>query len=306
MSETPSFQLPEPTTETVVSGRVPAFPKSSRIPTKEAPRVYSVTSERPTPPAYIDPSSHRFWHNFALWNGIRFEVVPMALFKAPPFWVSWSVSLQLYHPHNPIDEIQKAERPAELVMHLYYPIDPRIKVIDIEGATRAYPNDENNGWLFAHTDEGTHHDYELRLLSAIDGVCQPFFRQLQVDSFSAASTARTTAQRRFGLLSEFYGRVVVLARKAAREIYLGEREQQAHPREGWLDRDITAAIEAARAEWTGTRDNDLTELSSAIGYLTRSLAMPSVETRWDREARLKAEAAAAAAASQGDNEGDGD
>lgn len=211
----------------------------------------------------------------AAFNGRRFEAVKVdANDSGPYFYFRWL-----------------GETPFEALMVFYYPVDPRIIEADVQGATRAYPNADNTAWLFAHTEEGTHHDYELRLLAACDGVFQPFFRQLTVDSFSSVDTARSLAQRRFTLLSEFYGAVVVKARAAARQIFLGEREQSPHPTEGWLDRDITAAVAAVKADWAAanpSRSPDLSVLSSAIGYVENSLKMPKVETRWDRAARLAA------------------
>ena len=225
---------------------------------------------------------------FALWNGHEFEVVWGTVQVSTEFY---SVSFQWAHePAGPI----------EYVTHMYYPIDPRIIEGDVKGAKVPYPNETNTGWLFRHTQEGTHHDYELQLLAAIDGVVQPYFRQILVDGLMAGEDAQPAINNRFKRLSEFYGAVIVKARAAARSVYLGEREQSAHPREGWLDRDITNAIAAVEADWTGTKDTALSDIAGAIRYLKGSLAMPATETRWDRDARLKREAAAKAAAESGD------
>ena len=214
---------------------------------------------------------------FAIWNGHEFEVVYGRL-----QYSSGSYSISFEWAHDPAG-------PIEYVTHLYYPIDPRVVESDVVGARVAYPNETNTGWLFRHTDEGTHHDYELTLLAAIDGIIQPYFRQLIVDALSSVETTSTRATKRFDLLSQFYGSVVVEARKAARKVFLGEREQKAHPREGWLDRDITNAVAAVKTDWTGKRDKDLREIAQAIRYVETSLAMPSVDTRWDRDARLAKE-----------------
>ena len=190
-------------------------------------------------------------------------------------------------------------QPHETAMEMYFPIDPRVKEIDVLGAVEAYQNEDNTAWLFRHTQEGTHHDYELTLLSAVDGVAQPILRQYQVDMLTGGSeSARSQAQRRFVLMSGFYGEVVNAARTIARTVYLGEREQKAHPREGWLDRDITAAVAKVKATWTETKANDLAHIASGVTYIENSLKMPTVETRIQQAERLakeKAEAAAAAA-----------
>ena len=211
------------------------------------------------------------------WNGRQFETAKVDYSEAPEIGV-WYFRAASTDVH-------------ERQMLHYYPIDPRMTRSDVDGAIRAYPNADNTGWIFKHTDEGTHHDYELRLISAVDGVIQPYFRQLLVDQFSTQETVRQAAADRFVTLSRFYGEVVVAARAIARSAYLGEREQKAHPREGWLDHDITAAVAQVRAKWSedaSTDDNN--RVAPALVYITQSLTMPSVETRWDRAARLEAEA----------------
>ena len=188
-------------------------------------------------------------------------------------------------------------QPHETAMELYFPIDPRVKEIDVVGAVEAYPNEDNTAWLFRHTQEGTHHDYELTLISAVDGVTQPLMRQYHVDMLTGGSeSARSQAQRRFVLMSGFYGEVVNEARKIARAVYLGEREQKAHPREGWLDRDITAAVAKVKASWTKTKANDLAHVATGVTYIENSLTMPTVETRIQQAERLAKEAKAAEAA----------
>ena len=153
----------------------------------------------------------------ACWNGHEFEACTIRV-KAYPN----AIDLEL-------PELPRIRHPREYAMDVYYPIDPRIIESDVAGAIRAYSNDTNDGWLFAHTDEGTHHDYELQLLAATDGVFQPFFRQLQVDAFSAAESVRTNAQRQMAVLSAFYGQVVVEARNIARGTFLGRARASGAP-----------------------------------------------------------------------------
>ena len=239
----------------------------------------------------------------AWWNGHSFELSRIvSRGEITGYW--------LVHLKGARRAILEDNPPQERIGVAYYPVDPRLIESDVAGAIRAYPNETHGThWLFQHTDEGTHHDYELRLLSACDGVFQPYFRQLTVDGFSTSATARATARNRFTLLSEFYGDVIQAARTAARATFLGEREQQAHPKEGWLDRDITTAVNAVEAAWKADTDRaptNLLDLSQAIIYLKRSLAMPSVETRWDRAARLEAERKAAEAAVAAEEGGAGD
>lgn len=213
----------------------------------------------------------------AQWTGTRFEVVPCV------------VSGGWFHP-----QYSPRHVPVELYTWAYWPIDPRMTTSDVDGAIRAYANETNDGWLFAHTDEGTHHDYELILLGVVDGLFQPLVRQYQVDAFSDVGSVATRGKHRFIALSSFYGEVVAKVREIARMVYLGQREQQAHPREGWIDRDITNALATVKAAWIADSEKATAwaHIKTGVAYLENSLIMPSVETRWARVARLAAEAKA--------------
>ena len=184
------------------------------------------------------------------------------------------------------------------------------RISDVAGATRAYPNDDNTGWLFAHADQGTHHDYELTLAAALDGIMQPLFRQVQVDLLNPNNSNPTTERLRgqFTLLSSFYGECLADVRNRARSVWLGFRQQNPHPATGYLDSDLTESVNAVELKWKESRPADLAKLTSSITYLKNSLTMPSPETRWDMAARLAAEAKAKEqdeAESQDDAQGDG-
>ena len=214
----------------------------------------------------------------ACWNGHEFELLHVVIKDAGN-----QEGVYISASHADI---------SEQSMLAYYPIDPRMIESDIVGAIKAYPNDDNTGWLFAHTDTGTHHDYELVLLATLDGIIQPLFRQIQVDQLKSndgATTARLNSQ--FTLLSEFYGQCVAEARNNARKVWLGKREQEAHPKNGYLDTDLTTAIETVETRWRNTKiQEDLAKMTTAFSYLRTSLTMPVVETRWDRVTRLEAAA----------------
>ena len=234
---------------------------------------------------------------FAAWNGHQFEAIPG---RYQPYTGYGLITLA-----SPRGLPKQVTHPRELAVHVYLPIDTRVRLVDVAGATRAYLNETKTGWLFAHTDEGTHHDYELTLRAACDGIFQPMFRQLQVDEYTAkAEPVAVRAKRRFVVLSAFYGAVLVECQRLARVPHLGEREQSAHPREGWLDRDLTAALAAVRAKWATEQATDLAEIASALRYVSGTLVMPAVETRWAKAARIEAarkaaeEAAKKAAAAQ--------
>ena len=304
-----TLPLPEPNSVLLINGESERFPDSSAIPVLGGARFFALTSERPTPPAQLVEGLHKGWLNFAVWNGHEFEVLPMALEKVSrpsgfkTYVNYYDTRSGGYRGHS---AIRRAQHPTEFVMRIFYPIDPRIRVVDVQGAKKAYPNETNNGWLFAHTDEGTHHDYELGLLAAVDGVFQPLFRQYEVDEKqSTGEPARERAKDRFILLAAFYGDTVAQARTKARSVYLGYRQQQPHPAVGYLDADITAAIEAVRVKWAETKSADLAKIQSAITYLNSVLTIPTPETRWEQAARLERERKEAEAAAAAESESQG-
>ena len=176
-------------------------------------------------------------------------------------------------------------------------IDSRMTREDIEGATRIFKNADNTGWLFAHSNTGHHADHELQLMACIDGVFQPYFRQLHVDVIDGANlNIKQRATELYSLLSQFYGEVIALARTNARAVLLGHRHREAHPAEGHLHSEIKTAFAAVRAKWIKTRKADATKLAPSFAYVSNILTIPSPETRWDRAARLEAEAKKKAAA----------
>ena len=179
-----------------------------------------------------------------------------------------------------------------------FPIDPRMTQLDIDGATHIYKNEDNTGWLFAHATPGKHHDHEINLISGIDGLMQPMFRQYHVDVITGANfEAKNRAANLFALLSTFYGEVIGIAKTNARAKYLGEREQKPLPVDGHILVEAKTAFEAIIAKWKANRPADANKLTTAFTYITNALAIPDPETRWDKEARIKAAKKAEEAAS---------
>ena len=241
---------------------------------------------------YVQSGKIRFTAQAAFWNGHKFEVS-----KVRGYIRKTGMSFVVVSD-------APDEQTHEYQMLLYYPVDSRMIVSDVDRAVRPEPNETNTAWVFHHTDEGTHHDYELILRGALSGAFSPLLVQYQSDLIGLAARGASTegVGKKYMKLAGFYGQALPQVRTIARATFLGEREQSPHPREGWIDRDLTAAIAAVEAAWTGTRDADLTILAASLTYIKQSLNMPAVETRWARVDRLAAEAEAAAESS--DTSGD--
>lgn len=220
----------------------------------------------------------------AAWTGTEFEVLPVRYQTYFSYGYAnqnkYSIRLLSTNYFSGSD-VTYGHNERNITM--YYPIDSRMIESDIHKAKYAYPNDDNTGWLFSHTTSSTHHDYELRLRSAVDGVFQPVLRQYQVDAFTASSDERIAkAKSQFVDLSEFYGEVLLEAIKEARKVYLGEREQKPHPKVGYLDYDITTAIDTVEKKWKADtkKSAKLTLINTAVVYAKNALNIPDPKTRW--------------------------
>ena len=105
----------------------------------------------------------------AAWNGHEFEI----LLGDVGVNSKDEIYLTFFEMHDSMHT-------AESGMFGYYPIDPRITAEDVRGATVAYANETNTGWLFAHCDEDAMIDYEHELSAAIVAQFAPELDAAQV------------------------------------------------------------------------------------------------------------------------------
>ena len=151
------------------------------------------------------------------WNGHEFEIEPCGLYRGDP--EDWY-------------QFEWGETVYETSAMAYYPLDPRMTETDIAGATVAYPNETNDGWLFAHCDKDFHIDHEFKLLA---GVTTAFERQMHVlhkalrtATYTALLSSTSDSRDAFGAASRAYDelgnfredvKAYVLAQ--ARKLHLG-------------------------------------------------------------------------------------
>ena len=115
---------------------------------------------------------------------------------------------------------------VEYLMEIHYPHDPRIELVDVKGATRAYANPNNDGWLFEHRDEDAMSDHEdvleavavSKFISEIDGA------QVKVNE-ATNNTVRAGVVTTHRLLTEFRDDVVATVVASAREKHIGWYDQ---------------------------------------------------------------------------------
>ena len=237
---------------------------------------------------------------FACWNGHEFEVMSGDVVVSDSYPLVYAVW-----------RWEDREAPAfEYHFAMHFPIDPRVRVEDVRGATVAYPNETNDGWLFAHCDEDWHHDHEMRLRAAADAVFGPVHREAQQGlafAFRLLLNRDNDANRATGdnarlhadLLSRFHADVTAALLREARSRHLGYYHQNPHG--AHVGHPLQQAIVSRIAAWSATAEK-LTEYNVIRIAVEKVLATVKTrhayETRWAQDARLEAERKAAEAAAE--------
>ena len=228
---------------------------------------------------------------FVVWNGHQFETVNGTLF-ADEF------GLEITHLYDPI-------QPAEAVTLMYFPIDPRITEADVARADIAYPNADNTGWLFAHSDHDAMIDYEHELAAATVALFAMTIDAAQVKVNEATNAVvRPQAIAAHAALTGFRNAVVGQVTRWARTLHIGWQEQ--NPHDAHVHAPIHTAVNDVARIWQTDRATEWTAISSRVAAILKVLAKPhAYETRWDKATRIAAEEAAAEAeAAAEDTEGE--
>lgn len=237
----------------------------------------------------------------AVWDGHEFQTSPLYVPENPN------------HRHYLMHQASASAHPYGMNEHLFYPIDPRIEAIDVDGAVRAYRNNTNDGWLFEHTNEGQHHDHFLRAEDCAIVRFQPAIDGLDIKEREATNgPAKQAALARYKNLVAFRDAVATAIVAAEKTEHLGHFVQ-VDPEVGHVHDAVRQAIRATKAKWAEST-TDLARYRTIAGFvtpITRTLSTPhKPETRWDKAARLAAEAKrkadADAAARQPPDGGQGD
>lgn len=232
--------------------------------------------------------------SLAMWNGHEFEVVVM-------HYDIWEDSSNgQYMRFRGDDHVT-----LEYAMTLYYPPDPRIKESDVKGATIAYPNETNDGWLFAHCDADFHHDMELKLKAAVVGLFQSeidaLLEAVLITPDGTNAAPRITKWNNMRRLRDLAVDCVI---KAARDRPLGYFHQ--FPHDSHMRKFIQDCFERSLFIHSFTQSQVyLSVQEEAVRVLKDLRTRHAYETRWDYVKRVRDEAArreAAREASSDDEE----
>lgn len=170
---------------------------------------------------------------------------------------------------------------------LAFPIDPRMKKIDIDGATHIYENDDNTGWLFAHA---TPEDHNQRLLLA-EATITTVFEQVLTDlndniliaMFNDNPSNQILAKMTvYTHVKDFKNDCAKMARYNESQLYIG---QHVHEPEKYDLYSMTAlALEMAKKKWKIEKAQEINQISDYVAGIEKRLASgPTYKTRWEAD-----------------------
>lgn len=180
-----------------------------------------------------------------------------------------------------------------VVDRMAYPIDPKMTEKDINGATIIEPNASNDGWVFAHASKAEHIDRVWLASTAMSSVFDRVMEdKLQQTLASIINNPQTNQQRGVYLnwaeMLGFKKDCTAYCVRFEKLLYLGQHKQQA----GLGLRDmLLLCIKHVKAEWQKT-EGKFDDVSGDVNGIISALeADHNWETRWEQEARHKAEEA---------------
>ena len=175
---------------------------------------------------------------------------------------------------------------------LYYPIDQRLVENDIHQATICYANENDDGWLFAHSDLDSLHDYELELESALVAIFAASIDVAQIKVNEATNDAiRIDAVRKHAQLVYFRDDVKTeLIDRWCHSLHVSWLEQ--NPHHAHLHEPIRRAIDIVMTRWRANQPKNWSDVSGRVSDIRTELrSLYKYETRWAKAARIASEAA---------------
>lgn len=186
---------------------------------------------------------------------------------------------------------------------LAFPIDSRMTIADIQGASEAYLNVGETAWLFRHSRAGLHHDHLLAVRAAVVALFQPAIDNAIVKLVTTGNAStRALRKKLVDNLTAYRDSVIAAADAAEREHALGCYVQPADPDLGHVHKAVRDGMTATKRAWGATPAKlaQYRAIASLVSPLATAMQTPHApQTRWEQ-------AAATAAAKKASTESDGD
>lgn len=243
-----------------------------------------------------DASSHIATQYFkvAAWNGLRFEAVAVwESFSGRTDLTASELERKRLTKQYPLAAELRVVGEHEAATPIYIHIDPRVREVDVVGATIAEVNAAGTGWLFGHCDADAMIDYEHELAAAAVGVFARLLDLAQVKVNEATNPAvKETAVANHYTLFEFREAVITKVLAWCRSLHIGWQQQNPHLAHVHLP--ILQAVLAVEQDWRANQPDRWRRVNARVTVIEKELSTHhAYETRWDKTARLAAEVAAA-------------
>ena len=168
-----------------------------------------------------------------------------------------------------------------------FPVDPRIKSIDIEGATGIYKNKAGTAWLFSHASAEDHH---ARLLLAEATITTVFEQELTDlnDNILIAMFHNKPRNQILGKMTvythvkDFKNDCAKIARYNESQLYLGQHIHE--PEKYDLYSMCEKALSVTKQKWTREKAQELNAISDYVGRIEKRLSSRlTYKTRWEAD-----------------------
>lgn len=197
----------------------------------------------------------------------------------------WSSARAVNQNTGRMIQIQVLEEDQRLIDKIAFPIDKRMKQVDIDGAVNIYPNETNTGWLFEHAPVEDHHD---RMFSA-ETAMSTIFEELLHDKLSTLLVSFIQGHSKSNQLGEaavlehienFRDDCKKMTRYREGQLYIGEHVQ--NPGEHYIYKMVQEAFKLAKKKWSVEKSAELNQISDDIAPIEKRLnSRHNFKRRWE-------------------------
>ena len=197
----------------------------------------------------------------------------------------WVICRAIQRPSSDYTYIHVLEEDQRLIDKMAFPIDPKMKKIDIEGAINIYPNETNTGWLFEHCSVETHYD---RILEA-EVAMSTLFDELIHDKLTTLLVSFIQGHSKSNQLGEatilehielFRDDCKKMTRYREGQLYIGQHIQESG--DHYIYKMVQEAFKLAKKKWTVEKSAELNQISDHIAPIEKRLnSRHNFKRRWE-------------------------
>lgn len=197
----------------------------------------------------------------------------------------WSTAPAVETTSSNLTRIHLLTIDRRLIDKMAYPIDPRMKEIDIDGAVNIYPNESNTGWLFEHCSIEEHHDRilaaEVAMSTLFDELIHDKLTTLLVSFIHEHSTANQIGEAAIlEHIELFRDDCKKMTRYREGELYIGQHIQESN--DHYIYKMVQEAFKLAKKQWSIHKSAQLNVISEHIAPIEKRLnSRHTFKRRWE-------------------------